>query len=549
MNLYALITATSLQHPTNWVIPVSTTTDGQDQSEIGAESGNKPSKKLKPERNKTMKNNKFAKISLIILTAVLCIGAAFAMNISATDSAPTPVISSKNIEYNTQFSLMYAVPANTVTSGASVTLYVHETEPASESAYAGGVAYTVSTVSPKGDPSRVEGAVGLDYDAYVFKTDGITAKAFGTEFYVVAKDNTSGKFSKVVRYSVAEYLYERLATPGISNDQKLMYEGAIDFATGVQLTVGTDHLNATVDADKLIKNLRYVVVEGGTVAGFSTGLYPVGSTVQPSAEGISNWNIEVVGVKGEQISSATKVSSFVVPETEGAVKIRFTQGSVFAYRSGINTFSSYTVEDEVSAISDIINVTSSASGEFATDAERGTCLKLTPNSAAAAAQLFNHGSTVTADEATAYEVSFDLKITPVYTRNNTTIQFRLLEGSTNIHRITIYGTSQKEDTLILAPDGNSSANVNFKTEEGIVATEWIHFRAVVYKNDPSIYIYINGNTETYMVSSVLRASSTYDGADLSTLSATLQADSNGLATDFYIDNYFCGYTTDKKPAQ
>ncbi len=526
-----------------------TIADGQPQTAIGVNAKNKKSQKTKIRKDKTMKNNKFSKISLIVLTITLCLGAAFAMNVSA--EAPTPVIASKNIEYNTQFSLMYAVPASTVTSGASVTLYVHETEPTSEAAYAGGVSYTVNTVTPAGKPDEVEGAVGLNYDAYVFITDGITAKAFANNFYVVAKDNESGKFSKVVRYSVAEYLYERLATPDITSEQQLMYEGAIDFATGVQLSVGSDKLNATNDADKLIKNLRYVAVEGGTVGGYSTGLYPVGSTVQPSAEGVSTWNVVAYGIKGEQIATKNKVPSFEVPETEGLVSIKFTTNAVFTYTAGNNDFVDYTVDiDDVPE--SILTSKGNATAAFASDASHGTYIELNSNGAKGSmAEVFGYGSTVSEADATAFEVSFAFKLTTPQTNNNEYVTLNLQNGGTKIHSIALYSRSGGANTLTVA-EYHSAGVQNKMSFDGTVASEWVYIRAVVYKGDPQVYVYVNGDTDNYYVSKALygtTATDTFDGSDLSLLAnVTLEAMSANYSAKICIDNYFCGYTKDTKPA-
>ena len=224
-----------------------------------------------------MRNNKFVKISVLILALALCFGAAFAMSATAEEPAAKPEIISQNVMYTDQFCLMYAVGAS---AKAPITLNVYRAVPDSETPV--DSTYTVSDVT--------DGAKsGLGKDAYIFTVKGVGATDLGEEFYVQAVD-ADGNKSDLMRYSVAEYLYERLASDRATEAQKEFYNNTLTFGATAQTLFAEEGEEFT-----LITDYRYVTVVGGTINDYinESGIYPLGekltlrvpdaisSTVQP----------------------------------------------------------------------------------------------------------------------------------------------------------------------------------------------------------------------------------------------------------------------------
>ncbi len=491
---------------------------------------------------KTMKNNKFFKFSLLILSLALVIGAVFAISASANEGESKPEIISQNIACEGDFHLMYAVDANTVKSG-SVTLNVYSSYPD------GNTAPIWSGTDTTAEEIEKIGSV------YVFKTSGIAAADMAKNFYIQAVDGEGedAVSGNVMRYSVAEYLYEKLCDPDLTPEWESLINSIIAFGDNAQIVFGK--MNA--EEHDLISELRYVVVAGGTLDGFTTGVYPVGKSITPYSETVSSWDATVSGVKNEFVSKENGVASFTVPET--AVKVSFTATTGSSGGSSGNestkvaeTFNDYSAGDDISSVDGIIKPTTTSPGEFATDIERGTYVSIAPASKAIAAELFKNGAEV--ENATAYEVSFDLKINlgDRETKTNTCIdlRFRTTSSNTLIHKVTLYGRCGLEDNTSLVVQNGNGAGGGQHQFTGVDAAEaWVNIRAVMYKGDPQIYVYVNNDTEAYYVSTAINGSSGYDGSDISTLSAVLYADTTAVGATFCIDNYFCGYTTEAKPAE
>ncbi len=490
-----------------------------------------------------MKNNKVIKLFLLILSLAMVIGMTFALSASAAEPAKKPEIISQNIACEGNFALMYAVDANSVTGGAentgSVTLNVY-------AAYPDGNTDPIWT----GTDTSTEYIEYIDVNAYVFKTSGIAAKDMATQFYIQAVDGENK--SEVMRYSVAEYLYEKLTDPALTDVQKNFYNSIISFGDNAQIYLG----GKAADASDLISKLRYVTVEGGTVGGFSTGVYPIGQAVAPYSETVSSWDVTVTGVKNAAIGKEAGVSSFTIPED--SVKISFAPkseaggGEENENSKTVETFGDYAVDDDISAVQNIIKPTATSPGEFATDPERGTYIAIAPAEKNAAAELFENGEAV--ENATAYEISFDLKVDlgdrASKTNTNIDIRIRTTSSNTLIHKVTLYARCGLEDkTSLVIQNGNGATGGQHQFTGVDAASGWVNIRAVMYKDDPQVYVYVNNGTEAYYVSTAINGSSGYDGTDISTLSAILYADTTAVGATFCIDNYFCGYTTDTKPAQ
>jgi len=224
-----------------------------------------------------------ARIAKILLPVIIlaALVAALGIIVSAED-AKTPEIISQNVQYSEYFSLMYAVDASTVNEGP-VTLNLYYADPASGAE----IARTYTAAEPQNE--KID---GVETSVYVFVTEGVAAKNFDKCFYVQAVDNT-GAESKVVRYSVLEYMLVRLyGGQTITEGQRGLYENAIDFAAFSQRVLINEADEDTANDIPLANSYSLVKIEGGVIGeaegatnGYSQGVYTEGAVIYPYSKG------------------------------------------------------------------------------------------------------------------------------------------------------------------------------------------------------------------------------------------------------------------------
>ena len=215
-----------------------------------------------------MKNRKAIK-SLIFCAVSLCL--VWVMLAFVSSAAGKPVIISENVMYTDKFSLMYAVDASTV-SGGSATLRVYKEYPTEGSTPIQTIVdKTIEKVTPSG---------GSATDCYVFSTAGVAATAFTQNFYVTVTD-ADGNVSDVSRYSIAEYLNERLYKNGIASvtsgadlTRKEFYLSTLAFGANAEKVLFNLDSDTSNDRKYLVTDYKYVYTDLGTVDGkFSSGVY------------------------------------------------------------------------------------------------------------------------------------------------------------------------------------------------------------------------------------------------------------------------------------
>lgn len=268
-----------------------------------------------------MKKIKLSKVLMLVLSLVLLIGAATVMVSGAAEAETKPVILSKNIQYGGDFSLMIAVDASTVAEG-EVTLDLTFTD-------SKGVeqkrTYTDSTT----EPIKVN---NVDYQAYVFYTEGVAAKEMKTQYYLQATDSTGAK-SDVVRYSVAEYMYERLyGGKTITTEQKDLYEVVLDFGAKAQKVLNT--------ADtKYVTDYYFARVAEGTVDGtysqgvfhkddaqsFTLGTY---TGAVPEFHTLNGWTVTKTAADGTVTATSAAVGATVTVDAHTVVTPNFKKQSI-----------------------------------------------------------------------------------------------------------------------------------------------------------------------------------------------------------------------------
>ena len=481
-----------------------------------------------------MKNNKFSKFSALILTLSLCVGMLLPLTAAADTVAQNetvPKIVSQNVTYNEKFCLMYAVDAATVAEGP-VKLYLYEADP--ESGASPVKVYETSEVTPAHG--------NLTLDCYIFTTEGVAGYAMAQNFYVQAVD-ASGNKSAVKRYSVGEYLYERLASSDASVDQRRFYNATLDFGASAQKVI----LKET-DESKYINNYCYVTsIDGTTVDGYAGGIYPKGAELTLAKDGATKYTAISYDQDGGYMPKITE-GTFTVPTD--AVSVEVSAGQRVIYRDSLLTFDEYTAGTKGYFTTE---GTFAAAGFVDASSEgRGIIYSATFNSGNFLYRSEDPSQAIVSkDKATAVEMSVDIRITLDETVNTATTPFfcfdqRYFNGSSSsstANRTQAQFNNGCFELMSSIGWANGSGRTTF---EDITLGEWFNIRIVSYEGDPKKYYYINGSEVCFY--DTQSSGSAYEG-DVSTLTQFRFSVFNDKGAGFTIDldNYFYGYTMDKNP--
>ena len=478
-----------------------------------------------------MKKLNLRKVLILAATFVLLTAAVFAISASADTK---PVITQKNVAYQGDFALMYAVDAST--AKAPVTLYLYNEYPDADTPYANK--YTTSTVTAASG--------NLEKDSYVFTTAGVSAKDMTDVFYVKAVD-ADNKESEVVKYSVAEYLYDRLATKEITQAQRELYESVIVMGTKAQAVLAP--------TTTPISNYRLVTVTGGTIDGFAQGVYPVGAPLTPvSTDGaVSAWTI----VTYDEAGNAT-ASTFNGTLTETFIKAEIVAGAKRVNKPGTWDFedadpSNYNYRDfnygqetynghPVLFYSNDSAVRSST--QILTDKVYGSdSIVAKIPFKTGIIQIRSICSDVAMKDAVAYELSFDLKI------EVSDVDLASLDGNLRYDmKFTETASSGQNGRIALTRKDDGTLQVGSNASYDVLDTnipvnDYIHFRFVVLsKNEEGltpVQIYINNDTTTPDIVYNLRATHSFEPSDLTNMYIERVTVTNKEV--LYFDNVYAGY--------
>lgn len=229
-----------------------------------------------------MKNSKLTKIFTFIVAVALMMGIAFAFNVAAETETTTDAdlaIVGKNIVYNDTLTIRYAVPTSQISANAKLFI---ESEDVS-----GSVGYFETQTTDK--------ITGTEDTYYIFEVAGIPASAVCKEIVVHIEDGE--KVGPKLKYSLAEYFYERLYADGVVNAtdgkalyQKKLYLSYLEYAANAQALFNNfeQGLNET-----LVTNRFYLNVDGGAVSGLAAGVYEPGSKVviAPTDSATKAWKL------------------------------------------------------------------------------------------------------------------------------------------------------------------------------------------------------------------------------------------------------------------
>lgn len=267
------------------------------------------------------------RIIAFLLALVLSVGCTFGLTVLANETEPeasvsnakTPEIISQNVMYGGDFSLMFAVKAASV-SGDTVTLSVYGEEPTE-----GSEALWSKTINASSTTTDVKGIA-----SYVFTTPGVAAKDMDKNFYIVAE--SAGVKSDVKKYSVAEYLYERLyddqvafGTSALEIAQTKLYLSALEVGKNAQNLLFNYDSDPTNDRTTFVTDLCYVTIypksgiKGTINGGTSALLVNKGDKISVGSETISYngksyiaQEFAVKSISGSDVTSSTLAGNEIV---------------------------------------------------------------------------------------------------------------------------------------------------------------------------------------------------------------------------------------------
>ena len=435
-----------------------------------------------------MKNKTIVKI--IATVAALAALSAMAFAVSATDTEATkPEIFSQNVEYSDKFSLMYAVDATTVT-GETVTLTVT----------GGDTTWSQTIDATEANKQTVKGT-----SAYVFTTPGVGPQDFATQYTVTA---TSGDAtSEAKRYSIAEYLGERLYKNGIAAaatdadaTRKEFYLSTLEFAANAGKVLNID-TNPDNDVANLVTDYYYVYTELGTIDGaYSAGVYlNTDSLTFTPTDATKKYQILTIAEDGSVDEDAgVEIASgeaFTVSANSVIVeKPSYKVGSGKFYNMGTTvqnaTEGIVRIADFDATTTPLVTNPKEADGYMDSSVVNGVSQHSLLSAYTSYIRVDNTGTNTLTDHITVSE--FDMMYSGFYVPSNTESYFlnlRLYDGNGDSHYI--YMVKNDDGTLSLG-EANTAK---------IKAGEWFNVRLeIVYNSDSSasIDIYINNVYATTM---------------------------------------------------
>lgn len=281
--------------------------------------------------------NKTFKTTIVTLSVLLVLVSAMCVTVMANDTPVTPEIASKNVSFDDNLHLYFAVPAEGI-DASNITLSVFED--------AEGVTELQTPRTPalnEQDGTYLHNVNGVS--CYIFRTIGIAPKSADKTIYVQAVntvDNEEYK-SEIVGYNIVTYLNEMLykkgyitATSGKALTQKNLYLNTLDYCSWAQdLFINYNDSNAENDVP-LFNEYNYVYMKDGTVDGKEAGLYldDAEATLAVTNAGNKKWEITkyVDGVAtvstlalGKKLTVDASMTIKLVDDAEAAMKgtVRF----------------------------------------------------------------------------------------------------------------------------------------------------------------------------------------------------------------------------------
>ena len=247
------------------------------------------SKKFNYMKGKKMKNSKLIKILCTVVSLVLIV-LAIGVIAGAEGSEELSVkINARNVSYGDLVKVLFAVD-DTNAGGNEVEVFYYLEDPTvnPDAEAFTGVKYSKGYT----DKNGTEDDTSDDVNYPAFYTAGFPAKEIGKYVYAIAHIKGTEIYSEIERYSVVEYLLERLYVENATGDKQVLYETLLKYGAYAQKVI----LNGNDDPDdnvtQFVTDYVLVAISGGTLDGkYSQGTYFVGDPIRPQADGVSAWKV------------------------------------------------------------------------------------------------------------------------------------------------------------------------------------------------------------------------------------------------------------------
>ena len=231
-----------------------------------------------------------------------------------------PKIVSKNVSYASSLHIYYAVPVSTVREGATVSMEFYKSTPDGNSP-----TYTVTEY----EKQKISAITGVSEDYYVFRSYGFAAKNIGDEIYAVPVATVGDNVirGEAVKYSIAEYCYERLykaafitktKSDGMDYFRRELYLNVLEYGAAAQQLF---YIDKGQSVDLVNDNTYYAL--NSVVNGAPYGFGNAGDTIAVTYDGtvkvgrkFDGW-ILTTYVNGVKSVEVIKKSSFILELVAG----------------------------------------------------------------------------------------------------------------------------------------------------------------------------------------------------------------------------------------
>ena len=173
-----------------------------------------------------MKKTRFMRTLALLLAFVLVLGMAVGVSAATTADTGSAAVIAKNVSYEAELSLVFAVDPTNVEAGDTVYLLVYNYENANGD-------YTLDNADQVQESFETAAyAINGVASALLFKTDKIAVDNFQHKFYIrtciVRGENKI--YSEVFTYSVEDYALQRLSESDVTADQAELYYNVLRYA-------------------------------------------------------------------------------------------------------------------------------------------------------------------------------------------------------------------------------------------------------------------------------------------------------------------------------
>ena len=236
-----------------------------------------------------MKKTRFTRTIALLLTLVLALGMAVGVSAATDADNGSAEVIAKNVSYEAELSLVFAVDSTNVEAGDTVYLLVYNYEKANGD-------YTVDNADQvKESFETANYEINGKVSALLFKTDKIAADNLQYKFYFrtcIVRGETE-IYGEVFTYSVDEYAMQRLSEENVTADQAELYYNVLRYAMAADKQLNKDD-------PQMENNYVIFVADGMTFGAQGAKIATIYNGVKPFADTcvVKNAAGEVVDANG-----------------------------------------------------------------------------------------------------------------------------------------------------------------------------------------------------------------------------------------------------------